>query len=415
MGYLEIAGGAPLGGELDIQGSKNSVLPILAACILGEGICVIENCPMIGDVEDTLAIMRGLGCEAWREGTAVCIDASKCDAFEIEGVQAARIRSSVLFLGALLGKMKKAVLPLPGGCAIGGRPIDLHLKMLREMGGEFSIEEKISAWTKGLKGASLRLSIPSVGATENLILAATQAEGETVINNPAREPEIGELCRFLNCRGARIIQEHGRIRVQGGYPLGSVNYKMGADRIVTGTYLLAAAAVGGNIRLRGTSFREHTALIRVLEKMGAEVTWEEQEVCLKSGNGVRAVPYLETAPYPGFPTDLQSPLMAALCRARGESSICEKIFENRFRTAAQLQKMGAQIALEGNQAVISGTEKLYPAHLQAPDLRGGAALILAALQAEGKSRIYGTEYIERGYEDICRDLRLLGAVIKKYE
>lgn len=414
MGYLEIAGGAPLCGEIDIQGSKNAVLPILAACMLGEGSCVIENCPVIGDVEDTLTIMKMLGCEVRQEGKSVCIDGSKCDTFEIGGIQAARIRSSVLFLGALLGKMKKAILPLPGGCDIGGRPIDLHLEMLARMGAEFSIEEKIIARTEGLHGGRLELAIPSVGATENLILAAVQAEGDTVICNAAREPEIGELCHFLNCRGARIEQgpEHS-IRVHGGYPLGPVTYRMRADRIVTGTYLLAAAATGGNVTLRGAWPREHTALLDILQNMGAEVCCGEREICLRSCGEIRAVPYVETAPYPGFPTDLQSPLMAALSRAKGESRICERIFENRFRTARQLQKMGAQITLSGDQAVVYGVRELHPARVQAPDLRGGAALVLAALQARGTTRIYQTEYIERGYENICRDLKLLGAVIDK--
>ncbi len=416
MGYLEITGGTPLCGEIDIQGSKNAALPILAACLLGEGSCVIENCPVIGDVKDTLTIMEMLGCRVRQEETRVRVGAPQWDFFEIKGVQAARIRSSVLFLGALLGKIKRAVLPLPGGCAIGGRPIDLHLKMLTAMGAEFSIAKKIEARTEGLRGVELNLPIPSVGATENVILAATQAEGETVLHGAAREPEIDALCDFLNCRGARICRERdGTVRVSGGYPLGPVVYRMGADRIVAGTYLLAAAGAGGHIRLRGVSPGEQMALLRVLREMGTKICCEDQAVSIESSGALEPAAYVETAPYPGFPTDLQSPLMAALCRAKGKSRIRERIFENRFNTAKQLCKMGAQITLAGDRAVILGGERLRPAYLDAPDLRGGAALVIAALQAEGISRIYRTEYIRRGYEDICRDLRLLGAAIEMHK
>lgn len=414
MSAIEVTGGISLQGEIEIQGSKNAVLPILAACMPGDGICTIENCPRITDVTDTLEIMRRLGCRVRHEGGTVRIDASGVREFEIGGDEAARIRSSVLFLGALLGRMKKAVLPHPGGCAIGARPIDLHIAVLRQLGARFYLEEKITADAGDMKGGRVRLAMPSVGATENAILAAVTAPGETRISHAAREPEVDELCEFLRRRGADIERAgNGDIRIQGGRRLGPVRYRMKPDRIVAGTYLLAAAATRGRIGISDFPSEELDALLAVLCGMGVSVRSAESEIRLEAKRPLRAVPYLETAPYPGFPTDLQSPLMAALCRARGESRICETIFENRFRTAKELERMGAKIRTEGNCAVVKGFPALAPAQLSAPDLRGGAALVIAALQANGRSVIRNTEYIERGYEDICRDLRALGADIRR--
>ncbi len=413
---LEITGGVPLRGEICIQGSKNAALPILAACILGEGICEIENCPRIDDVADTLAIMQRLGCRIRRSGDTVRVDASGVDRFETGGEETARIRSSVLFLGALLGRMRKAVLPLPGGCAIGARPIDQHIAALRQLGARFFLEEKVTADAGALKGGRVRLAMPSVGATENAILAAVTAPGETLISPAAREPEIDELCAFLNGRGAQIMRtEEGGIRIVGVRRLGGTRYRVGPDRIVAGTYLLAAAATRGQIEIPEFPHQELGALLALLRRMGVTVVCGERALCLSADRPIRAVPYLETAPYPGFPTDLQSPLMAVLCRARGESCICETIFESRFRTVPQLQKMGAKIQTDSRCAVIKGIPALTSASLTSPDLRGGAALVIAALQANGSSVIQNTRYIARGYEDICRDLGRLGAKIRWIE
>lgn len=458
MRYLEIAGGAPIHGSISIQGSKNGVLPILAACLLGEGLCIIENCPAIGDVRDTLEIMRRLGCRVSREGSTVCIDASDASGCMVDGETAARIRSSILFLGALLGKMGKAALPQPGGCAIGKRPVDLHLEALAALGVEFQWEDQyIVASGEKLHGGRVRLRLPSVGATENVILASVTARGRTVIENAAREPEIDELCEFLRLRGAQIgRRQDGSLVITGVDRLLPAVYRMGADRIVTGTYLLAAAATGGSIQIQNFPLGELDALLEVLRAMGAELhfqdiprpgrerngknNWKfreendrrepgcyneaewkaekrtaaEEKSCvlvLQGPDRPRAVSYVETSPYPGFPTDLQSPLMAALCRARGESCICETIFESRFRTAGELNRLGASIQVAGQCAVIGGRERLAGTELATPDLRGGAALVIGALQAEGRSRITNISYIERGYEDISRDLGLLGARI----
>lgn len=428
--YLEITGGVPLHGTIDIQGSKNAVLPVLAASMLGDGGCVIENCPVIGDVEDLLTIMRSLGCKVRRKGHRVSIDAGTMKKYEIQEKSASRIRSSVLFLGALLGKMGKVVLPMPGGCAIGQRPIDLHLYAMEQLGVRFSVLEedcrmaeagsmqcmpgqRIRADVNQLAGAKIHFSFPSVGATENAILAAVMAEGETRICNAALEPEIDELCAFLNRRGARIRRlEDGSIGIQGVRKLYPVVYRMRADRIVAGTYLLAAAATGGSIRIRNFPWEELASLLEVLRRMGADYHKNGCELELSEGGVFLPVPYLETAPYPGFPTDLQSQLMAVLCRVRGRSCICERIFENRFATAEELRKMGADITTEGTCARIKGVETLISADVEAPDLRGGAALVIAALQTEGCTRIGHVEYIERGYENICRDLRSLGAEIR---
>lgn len=412
LAFLEVAGGAPLCGEIEIQGSKNAVLPVLASCMLGDGLCVIENCPAIGDVDDLLRMMEMLGCSAVREGSTVRIDASAMEGYEIDGAEAGRIRSSILFLGPLLGKMGRAALPLPGGCAIGARPVDLHLETLRRLGAEFEVGNKILAWTGTLRGCRIVLSFPSVGATENAVLAAVLAEGETVIANAAQEPEIDELCSFLNLRGARIARrEDGALQIRGVRRLKPVRYRMHADRIVAGTYLLAVAAAGGDVYIRNFPHGQLDAVLHVLREMGMSVSAKCMglRVC---GRAKYPVPRVTTAPYPGFPTDLQSPLMAVLSGVKGRSCICEQIFESRFRTADELKKMGARILVDGNCAWIDGAPPLHGARLAAPDLRGGAALVIAALASRGRSVIGGTEYIERGYEDICRDLAGLGADIR---
>lgn len=414
MKYLEITGGVPLHGTIRVQGSKNAVLPILVAGMLGEGGCVIENCPDIGDVRDLLSIMKKLGCVVRQEERKVYVNGDWMTGYQIvQSQEASRIRCSILFLGALLGKMGRAILPMPGGCAIGARPIDLHLLAMERLGAEFVLDGKIEARVRQLRGARIQLRIPSVGATENVILASVMAEGETILENAAREPEIDELCEFLNLRGADILrQRDGNIRIRGVRSLKPVVYRMKADRIVTGTYLLAAAATGGSIQIQNFPKEELNALLLVLKKMGAVYRRDAEVFQLDPGGVYRSIPYLETAPYPGFPTDLQSPLLAVLCRIPGKSCICERIFEQRFATADGLRSMGASISTKGRCAYITGVPKLYGADLDAPDLRGGAALVVAALQCSGRTRISQVEYIERGYENISRDLSSLGAKIR---
>ena len=416
MKYLEVTGGFPLNGEITVQGSKNAVLPVLAACLLGNGTCEIENCPMIRDVNDTLEIMQSIGCKIDRCERTVCVTVTGEEIGQICAAEAARIRSSILFLGALLGKIKNVMLPLPGGCAIGDRPIDFHVDALRKMGAEIELTDKIHASCVRLSGTEIYLPLPSVGATENIILAAVLADGVTVIRNAAEEPEIHELCCFLNQRGACIRREtYGVIRICGVKSLKPVRYRMHADRIVTGTYMLAAACTGGCISIQNYPGGQLDALTGILRQMGVCTASCENMLTVKAQRSLKHVAYVETAPYPGFPTDLQSLLTAALCRADGISCICETMFERRFQAADGLRKMGACIQECGRCVMINGVMRMQAACVNAPDLRGGAALVLGALQAEGCSMIKNTEYIDRGYEDISRDLGNLGALIRSVD
>lgn len=415
---LEIQGGIPLFGEICVQGSKNGVLPILAASLLGEGQVILEHCPDIRDVKDTLQIMKSLGCLIEKTGEIVEIDASNLKNHQIEQNTASRIRSSVLFLGALLGKMKKAVLPQPGGCAIGSRPIDLHLEAMRALGADLREDgsETIEAYGECMHGGTIALRFPSVGATENSILAAVMQAEDTVLEGAAREPEIDQLCEFLNMRGAQIRRlKNGSIQIAGGRRLGSVRYQIHSDRIVTGTYLLAAAASRGRIGISNFPTGELDSLQQLLTQMGGRFWKKNHMLFFEMSKRPEAVFKVCTAPYPGFPTDLQPQLTALFLGAQGESQVIETLFENRFRAADEMKKMGADITVNGSCAVIRGKQSLHAAKMEALDLRGGAALAVAALQAEGTSVVTGAEYIERGYEDIVRDLQQLGAAVSMKE
>ena len=408
--YVKVAGGNPLDGEIKIQGSKNAVLPVLTSCILGKGICRIGNCPRISDVDVTLRLLKAVGCKVSRSQNTVTVDASEIKCCEIPPGDAVCIRSSILFLGAMIGRCKKTRLPFPGGCAIGERPIDLHIRALKRLGVCFTDMGELYADGSMLQGGEINLGFPSVGATENIVLAAVLAPGKTVIRNAALEPEIDELCEFLNMRGAKICRmSDGSIQIEGVKELGPVSYTMRADRIVAGTYMFAAAIAGGKIRIMNLSCKDLMYPILILSQMGAEIEAVEDGCIMSIRERIRAVPYLETAPYPGFPTDLQSPLLASLVNADGPSCIRETIFENRFRIAGELEKMGAEIEIRDDRVYIKGRNRLHGMTVCATDLRSGAALVIAALGADGETRVSGIEYIERGYEDICRDLRLLGA------
>lgn len=407
--YIEIAGGKPLRGRITIQGSKNAVLPILTSCLLGEGICQIDNCPRISDVTVTLRLLEAAGCKVIQEGRTVWIDTSDVCRSRIPSEEASHIRSSVLFLGALIGRCRQASLPMPGGCAIGIRPVDLHMKALTALGVRFEGEDDLTADGNMLHGADIHFSYPSVGATENSILAAVLAPGRTRITGAAREPEIMELCRFLRLRGADIRNDgQGTIVIDGVSSLKPAYYRMQADRIVTGTYLIAAAAAGGDVQIANFPTYGLELPLQILKETGARIEQKEESCRVISSQSPKAIPYLETAPYPGFPTDLQSPMLALLAGAEGVSCVRETIFENRFRVVSELRKMGADIEAQGDRVIIKGKEKLTGSQVDTPDLRGGAALVTAGLCASGLTRIGQIEYIERGYEDICRDLRMLG-------
>ena len=414
---LIVTGGTPLQGEISIQGSKNAVLPILAACLLGEGPCELENCPEIKDVEDTLHILRKLGCQVNQSGKTVRIDAETAAGYEIIGGEAARIRSSVLFLGALLGKMRKAVLPKPGGCAIGKRPIDLHLAALERLGAAFSCEgEAITAEGSRLHCGTIRLGLPSVGATENSILAAVLLPGETRIEHAAQEPEIVDLANFLNRMGARIKGAGtDTIKIEGVEKLHGVTHSVIPDRIEAGTFMVASVITGGNILIRNVVPDHVKAITAKLKECGAEIYMEEEGMVVRGDVNPIVSTDVKTLPYPGFPTDLQSPFMALLAVSKGPSVVIETVFENRFMHVSEFNRMGANIKTEGNCAIIPGGKQLQGAQGVATDLRAGAAVILTGLVAEGTTEVSDIYHIDRGYEKFVDKFRGLGATIIRIE
>lgn len=414
MGDIHIYGGIPLQGEVKIQGSKNAALPIMAAAVLTKGKSLLTGCPRIADVFQMQRILESLGCKTRWEENALRIETGKVCTGDMPGEAVRGMRSSLTLLGALLGRCHQAYLEYPGGCVIGQRPFDLHISALQQMNVSFRQEKGgLYAWTDNLQGAEISLSYPSVGATENIILAAVLAKGRTVIRGAAREPEIKALCEYLNECGAWIFGAgSGQIFIDGVEYLQGTEFLIPKDRIAAGTYALACSGAGGSVFLEGAPAQEMKALFQVMEEMGTTVQTEENGVYVQALKRPRGIRLLETAVYPGFPTDLQSPLLAVLAGAEGESVITETIYENRFRIVPELVKMGADIQVkEKRTAHVTGKEQLTGARVNAPELRGGAALVLAGLWAAGETCVGDTRYIERGYVNICRDLRELGARI----
>jgi len=415
MGELIIEGGRPLEGVLKVQGAKNSVLPILAAAILHRGTSVLHNCPRLRDVEASIRILRRLGCRAEWEGDSLVVDAADMTCSRVPDHLMREMRSSVIFLGAILSRCGQAELSMPGGCELGPRPIDLHLSALRTLGG--SVEEQggsIRCCAEGMRGAEIVLSLPSVGATENAILAACGAEGTTTISNAAREPEICDLQAFLRACGASVRGAGtSTIVVEGGKKLHGCSHDIIADRIVAATYLAAAAGSGGDICLRGVE-RQHLATVTtVLQQAGCRISGSGDTLRLQSDGHLRSVSPVRTSPYPGFPTDAQAVVMASLLRSGGTTVFVENMFENRYRHVPELRRLGADVRCEGRVAVVCGVETLRGARVCATDLRGGAALVVAGLQAQGVTTVSAVEHICRGYEDIIGDLTALGAAIRK--
>ena len=411
MSCYQINGGTPLRGRLAVQGAKNSVLPILAAALLAPGESVIHNCPDLSDVTATLDILRLLGCGVSREGDTVALDARELDGTVIPASLMGELRSSVIFLGALLTRMGEVELSYPGGCELGPRPIDLHLGALRQLGAEIREEGGfLHCRADRLRGREVVLRMPSVGATENLMLAACGAEGVTVISNAAREPEVVDLQNFLNACGARVSGAgSSAVSIEGGQDLHGCTYRVMPDRIAAATYLCAAASAGGDIYLRGAEEGHLSTVTAALREAGCTVTADSGGIRALCRERLRAVGPVQTAPYPGFPTDAQAVLMAALLRSRGATVFEENIFENRYRHVDELIRMGASIRVSGRVAVVTGVERLHSAPVRCTDLRGGAALCVAALAAEGETRVSQICHIDRGYEDLARDLRALGA------
>ncbi|WP_310605518.1 UDP-N-acetylglucosamine 1-carboxyvinyltransferase [Anaerosporobacter sp.] len=417
MTYIQVTGGKKLYGDIEVQGSKNAVLPILAASVLHSGVTTIHHCPDISDVQCMIRILDSIGCNVKKEGSTVIVDASQLNNYRIPDEYVARMRSSIILLGPLLGRQHFVTISYPGGCTIGARPVDLHVKGLKRLNAEIiEANDLLTCMATKLLGSEIKLDFPSVGATENILLAAVLAEGTTIISNAAKEPEIEELCEFLICMGAKIEGVGTEtIVIQGVDSLHDCEYTVKADRIVTGTYMAAVAATGGKVILRGAVETYLEEVIEVINRMGCITQSSPEGIVVTQKSKPKAYDLLRTRPYPGFPTDLQSPVMAALTIAKGNSILIENIFEARYKVVKDLVKMGANIEVEGKIAIIRGVASLHGASVKAHELRGGAALVIAGMIAKGTTDIHSIEYILRGYEDICRDLQTLGATINYIE
>lgn len=412
-----VRGGAVLRGTVSVQGSKNAALPILAATLLTEEPVTLLNCPRIRDVENMLRILESLGCTVKREGDALTVDSRTASSFVLPTALSGELRSSIFLLGSVLARFGEADAPYPGGCEIGNRPIDLHLAGLRRLNA--SIEERdgrIRCRGGNLSGAVVDLDYPSVGATENLMLAACRAAGETTIKNAACEPEIVDLEKFLCACGFRV---HGAgtptIVIEGVKRGHGATFRIMPDRIVAGTYLLGAAITGGDVTVTGAQPETVDTLLYRLKECGCIVTQRAESLRVQACGRLKSVGFTATRPYPGFPTDLQPQLFAALSTADGTSVIAENVFENRFRHAQELKKMGAENRIVDRTAIITGVKRLHGAQVVAHDLRGGAALVLAGLKAEGETRILRAERIERGYERMDSVIAQLGGTVTRKE
>ena len=413
MELWHIRGGNRLEGACFVQGSKNASLPILAASIICPASTELLNVPQLRDVDAALRILRHLGCWAEQSGGEVTIDSRNLSCCSIPHSLMVEMRSSVIFMGALLARCGEARLSLPGGCQLGKRPIDLHLAALRKMGAEIEEDRgEIFCRAEALKGAEIVLPFPSVGATENIMLAACAARGETVIHGAAREPEIAALQDYLKAMGADV-RGAGTDTVTIGSlsPEKHIACRIIPDRIVASTIACAAACTGGNVELRGIDPRQFSTVLRFLNQAGCDIISTDRSVRLRSEGELKAVGEISTAPYPGFPTDAQPVLMAALLKAKGLTRITENIFENRYRQVPELCRLGADIVTHGKIAEIWGVDCLHGTALTATDLRGGAAMIVAGLSAQGETLICDNGHISRGYERFDIRLRALGADI----
>ncbi len=413
MSSYIIDGGNKLEGVVKISGSKNSSLPIIAATILNAGKTTLYNVPNIKDTQMMFKILEILGAKVEKKNGKIKIDTSKIERFEIPQDLMHKMRSSVILAGALIGRYRKAIFSYPGGCDIGSRPIDLHLKSFEKLG--IIVNQSygnIECTVEKIKGDKIDLDFPSVGATENAILASVLGEGTTVITNAAREPEIIDLQNFLNKMGAKVIGAGtDEIQIKGVKQLKDISYNIMPDRIEAGSFLCFAAATKGNIILENVNATHITPIINKLEEAECKIDVEKNKIKLVAPKKLKALD-VKTMPYPGFPTDMQSVFASMLTTAKGTSIIIENIFENRYKYTQELNKMGAKITVEGKSAVIRGTRKLYGTNVKATDLRGGAALVLAGLIAKGTTQIDNVDYILRGYENLDIKLNKIGASVK---
>ena len=412
---MVIVGGQPLYGNVRISGAKNAGLVLIAASIMAEGETVLDNVPKICDVEVMIDILNEMGVRAgWNEdgSLSVCPPAGDME-IKTPDELAKKLRASNLFLGALLGRQGEAAVSMPGGCDIGSRPMDLHLKGAQALGAEIEIEHGyIYARIKTAAGSRVYLDFPSVGATENIMMMASKTPGQTIIENAAKEPEIVDLANFLNSMGAKIRGAGTDIiKIEGVPVLKAVHYAIIPDRIEAGTYMIAAAITGGEIQVENIIPTHLHPIIAKLQETGAIISETEQGLLVKAGGRILPAD-IKTMPYPGFPTDMQSQMIALLSLAEGTSVVVENVFENRFQIIDEFIRMGAKIKLEGRSAIVEGTPHLFGARVKATDLRAGAALVLSGLAASGTTIIDDAIHIFRGYENIEDKLRLLGAIIK---
>lgn len=412
MDKLIIQGPVKLKGEVRTSSAKNATLPILTACLLNEHPIVFKSLPKLRDINTTFKLLEMLGARV-EGGDLTTIDCKNISSIEASYELVKTMRASILVLGPLLARFKKAIVSLPGGCAIGARPIDIHLMGLEKMGAEIKIEKgNVIATTSGLKGASIVLPFPSVGATENLMMAATLAQGTTIIENAAKEPEIDDLANFINSMGGKVTGGGtSRIEIQGVKSLNEVKeYSIIGDRIEAATYVMAGVMTNSPMKVTNINPAYLTACLDVLERMGAKFNLGKDNIEVLSHHGLVGAK-IETAPHPGFPTDLQAQMMSLMLTAKGASIISETIFENRFMHVPELVRMGAQITLKGNAAFIEGGTPLTGAKVMCTDLRASAALVLAALVADGESVVQRVYHLDRGYEKLDEKFTKLGAKI----
>lgn len=417
MTKFVVQGGTPLKGVVTASGAKNAILPMLAASVMATSPCVFHNAPHLSDVNTMLRILKGMGAKVERggkDGSSLYVDPSSIDSHVVDEMLMRQVRSSIFLMGPLLGKMKKAQVSYPGGCDIGQRPIDLHLKGLKALGAQFveahgQILAECADWT----GTDIHLDIPSVGATENIMMGACLAEGVTVIRNAAKEPEIVDLQGFLNAMGAKVRGAGTDVvRIEGVGALNGANYTVMPDRIEVGTLMIAAAMTRGNVLISNGVIEHVQAAVAKLREVGALVTVNGEGVRVRGVQHIRPTD-LKTLPYPGFPTDMQPQMMALLSIADGTSVITETIFDSRLKQAEELGRMGARIRTEGRTAIIKGVQKLSGAHVEATDLRSGASLVIAGLAAEGRTVIGGIRNVDRGYERLELKLTSLGASVTR--
>lgn len=414
MPRLIIEGGNILKGEIDVQGAKNSVLPVLAGTVLCGGESIIHNCPELSDVETSLKILAHLGCRCFREGSDITIDPTSMCNSSIPDELMREMRSSVVFLGAILGRMGEAVISSPGGCELGPRPIDLHLSALNKLGAEITEDHGyiICKAPGGLTGCEIDLAFPSVGATENIILAAATAKGTTVIHNAAKEPEISDLADFLNSAGAGIYGcGSDTVVIHGKKRLSPAEHSIIPDRIAAVTYMAAVAVTGGEIILKKTMPSHLVSVISVFKNAGCNVEPMGRCIRLLAPKRLLRVPTVRSLVHPGFPTDAGPMVIAMLTKADGTSVFVENIFESRFRYIDELKRFGAKIKTEGKVAVIEGVDSLSAASCECTDLRGGAAMVVAALAANGVTSVDKIHHIKRGYDNIAKNISALGGNI----